>query len=79
MKWKWKVALAGLALILAAVWWAAWRQPAEPEYEGQPLSDYLSSLTYSQVRLERDARDAVPVARQPRPCRAGHARLRHAR
>ena len=31
----------------------------EPEYDGQPLSYYLSSLTYSQVRLERSARDAI--------------------
>jgi len=35
------------------------RSPREPEYAGQPLSAYLSSLTYSQVRLERDARDAI--------------------
>ena len=35
------------------------RPAREPEYEGQPLSDYLRSLTYSQVRLERSARDAI--------------------
>jgi HEAT repeat protein len=38
---------------------ASLRQPREPEYDGQPLSDYLRSLTYSQVRLERSARDAI--------------------
>jgi hypothetical protein len=36
-----------------------WRPAREPEYDGQPLSYYLSSLTYSQVRLERSARDAI--------------------
>ncbi len=35
------------------------RPAPEPEYDGQPLSDYLRSLTYSQVRLERSALDAI--------------------
>ena len=35
------------------------RPVPEPEYAGLPLSDYLRSLTYSQVRLERSARDAI--------------------
>ena len=35
------------------------RPVREPEYEGQSLSAYLRSLTYSQVRLERSARDAI--------------------
>jgi HEAT repeat protein len=34
------------------------REPAEPEYEGQPLSYYLNSLTYD-VRRDRAAREAV--------------------
>lgn len=58
MKWKLKVALATPAFI-AAVSVLALRQPREPEYDGQPLSYYLSSLTYSQVRLEGNARSAI--------------------
>jgi hypothetical protein len=46
-------AIAAVSLI------ASLRQPREPEYDGVPLSDYLRSLTYSQVRLERSARDAI--------------------
>ena len=59
MKWKRKIALATLVLIIAAVSLRALRQPREPEYDGQPLSYYLSSLTYSQVRLEGNARSAI--------------------
>jgi len=53
---------AGLFLLtaIAAVGLIAnLRQPREPEYDGLPLSEYLRSLTYSQVRLERSARDAI--------------------
>jgi HEAT repeat protein len=59
MKWKLKIALATLVLIIAAVSLVALRQPRDPEYDGQPLSYYLSSLTYSQVRLEGNARSAI--------------------
>jgi len=44
--------------MIAAAWIVA-RPAREPEYDGVPLSDYLRSLTYSQVRLERSARDAI--------------------
>jgi HEAT repeat protein len=59
MKWKVKIALATPALVILAASVVALRRPREPEYDGQPLSYYLSSLTYSQVRLERNARDAI--------------------
>jgi hypothetical protein len=54
-----KAGLLLLAVILVAGLIVGSPQPREPEYDGQPLSDYLRSLTYSQVRLERSARDAI--------------------
>jgi hypothetical protein len=59
MKRKIKIALAALVLIIVTVSLARLRQPREPEYDGHPLSYYLSSLTYSQVRLEGNARNAI--------------------
>ena len=47
------VVVVGFSLIAGS------RPSREPEYDGQPLSEYLRSLTYSQVRLERSARDAI--------------------
>jgi hypothetical protein len=54
-----KAGLLLLAVIAAISLMSSLRQPREPEYDGVPLSDYLRSLTYSQVRLERSARDAI--------------------
>lgn len=48
-----------LALGIAASAVVVLRPAREPEYDGLPLSTYLRSLTYSQVRLERSARDAI--------------------
>jgi HEAT repeat protein len=48
-----------LAIGMMAAALAAWRSAREPEHDGQPLSAYLRSLTSSQVRLERNARDAI--------------------
>jgi HEAT repeat protein len=39
--------------------WLAVSHATEPEYDGQPLSSHLASLTYGDVRRERAAREAV--------------------
>lgn len=39
--------------------WLAVPSATEPEYDGQPLSYHLASLTYGDVRRERAAREAV--------------------
>jgi HEAT repeat protein len=56
---KWTKAGCILVAIGAASLLVGSRPAREPEYDGLPLSDYLRSLTYSQVRLERSARDAI--------------------
>jgi HEAT repeat protein len=59
VKASWKISAPILAAGATAIALLAARPTREPEYDGQPLSYYLSSLTYSQVRLERSARDAI--------------------
>ena len=54
-----KIVLLALAPVIGATALVLSRQSREPEFENQPLSFYLRSLTYSQVRLERNARDAI--------------------
>lgn len=58
MRTSFKISLSILAIGVTAALVVS-KPPREPEYDGLPLSDYLRSLTYSQVRLERSARDAI--------------------
>src|ERR1051325_982595 len=58
----WNVARITLAVLATAGLLVASRQPRqprEPEYDGKPLSYYLGSQTYGELRREREAREAI--------------------
>jgi HEAT repeat protein len=39
--------------------WLLFRPPREPQFEGKPLSHYLASVTYGELRTEREATEAL--------------------
>lgn len=52
--------LSSLAFVAAAVVAGShWLEPAEPIYEGFPLSYYLENQTYGDLRREREAMEAI--------------------
>ena len=57
-------ALLTLAVLGAAGLVGLSRQPREPEYDGKPLSYYLSNQTYGDLRREREAREPGRLRRR---------------